>query len=123
MKKIEDMNHYEILDIKRMASQDEIKNAYFMGKFTYGPDSISFHGLLSEEERKNISAKLEKAYRTLINPEKRREYDSKLPRDLTAFKKKSIFRQTTEKLIIEDARAKKRIVTKGRRKFMLRKGG
>jgi len=75
MKRIEDLNFYEVLDIDTNATYKEIKEAYQSSLQKYGPDSIACYGLLPEEERVRMLEKIEEAYRTLGDQAKREEYD------------------------------------------------
>jgi len=62
-------DYYDILDVDRDASQDEIKKAYRRKAKKYHPDSGSEEA--SEEEFKKIN----EAYNILSDEEKRRQYD------------------------------------------------
>lgn len=75
MKAIEQLNHYELLSIKPWASPGKIRQAYHKGLATYGADSIAAHNLISEEEKARMRQRLDKAYRTLMDPESRADYD------------------------------------------------
>ncbi len=70
------LNHYEILDIDTSASADEIKKAYYRAAREYHPDR---HFSLPEDVKGkllNIFNFITKAYLTLKDYEKRREYDA-----------------------------------------------
>lgn len=62
-------NYYDILGVKRDATQDEIKKAFRKLAVKYHPDAGG-----DAEKFKDIS----EAYNTLSNPEKRKEYDQML---------------------------------------------
>jgi len=101
-KKIEEMDYYEILNVKRSASQQEILRAYNLCRSTYHHGSIAFYSLLKEEDRKLIAQKVDEAFRTLGDPEKRKEYDAntleyKLPSPDSVY-----YRHSTHKLLIEN---------------------
>ena len=68
---IKNMNYYEILGIDYGASDVEIRKAYLKLIKQYHPDV--YHGEDAEEKTKIIND----AYETLINPQKRQEYDKK----------------------------------------------
>lgn len=78
MKSIEELTHYELLNIEPWASPGKIRQAYHRGLATYGPESIAAHNLVSEEERARMRQKLDRAYRTLMDPESRVDYDRSL---------------------------------------------
>jgi DnaJ-class molecular chaperone len=105
-KKIEEMDYYEILNVKRSASQQEILRAYNLCRSTYHHGSIAFYSLLNEEDRNLIAQKVDEAFRTLGDPEKRKEYDAntleyKLPSPDSVY-----YRHSTQKLLIEDGEKK-----------------
>jgi flagellar biosynthesis protein FlhG len=78
MKRFSDQNYYEILEIPYRATWGEIQKAYELAKKTYGRDSIASYSLFDQDDRELISKKVEEAYRTLIDPGKKREYDESL---------------------------------------------
>ena len=78
MKPFRDQNHYELLELSPDASPLEISRAYKKVFELYQEGSMASYSFFSSKERKEIIAHLEEAYLTLINPETREEYDSKL---------------------------------------------
>ena len=62
-------NFYDVLGVKRDATQDEIKKAFRKLAVKYHPDNGG-----DEQKFKELS----EAYETLSNPDKRREYDQLL---------------------------------------------
>src|SRR5512136_398939 len=78
LKKIEDMNYYELLEVSPRANAQEIHKAYERIRKIYDPNSIALYSLFSPEETEKIRQLIEDAYRTLIYDENRREYDLKL---------------------------------------------
>ena len=77
-KDFDQMNYYEMLDIKPDASALEIRGAYNAALQMYQPDSLVSYSFFSREERSKILALLEKAYLTLINETQRAIYDNEL---------------------------------------------
>ncbi len=75
LKKIEDMNHYELLEVSPRATAQEIHKAYERIRKIYDPNSIALYSLFSPEETEKIRQRVEDAYRTLIYEENRRVYD------------------------------------------------
>jgi len=71
-------NHYALLELSPGASPLEIRRAYKNAFDLYKDESIVSYAFFSPEERKAIMSDLEDAFLTLINPESRAEYDSKL---------------------------------------------
>ncbi len=80
MKRLEDLNYYEILEVSPNASQGEILKAFERAKKTYSRDSMAVYSLLEESESEEMSRLVEKAYQTIGNERKRREYDRTLVR-------------------------------------------
>jgi len=72
------LNYYEMLDIKPDASALEIRSAYNTALQIYQSDSMVSYSFFSREERNKILALLEKAYLTLINEAQRAIYDNEI---------------------------------------------
>jgi DnaJ-class molecular chaperone len=80
MKKYEELNHYEALEIPPGASPFEISQAYKDALSIYNEDSLITYSFFDDSERDLILKKIEKAFLTLIDPIKRAKYDRKLVR-------------------------------------------
>jgi DnaJ-class molecular chaperone len=106
LKKIEDMNHYEVLNINKSASQQEIEKAYIASKAAFQRNSLAHYNLVSEKEREEMVTRIEKAYLVLSHPKKRKRYDLKIFNYKADSKEPSFFRQTTQRLVIEDGEKK-----------------
>jgi DnaJ-class molecular chaperone len=106
LKKLEDMNHYEVLNIKRSASQQEIQKAYIAAKAAYQKDSLAHYNLVDDEERKEMATRIERAYLTLSHPKKRKKYDLMTFQYKNANKEASFYRQSMQKMMIEDGEKK-----------------
>jgi len=78
MKKIEDLNFYELLEVSPTASIQEIHRAYERIRRVYDPNSIALYSLFSAEETAAIHQRIEDAYRTLLYDENRKRYDAAL---------------------------------------------
>jgi curved DNA-binding protein CbpA len=78
LKKIEDMNYYELLEVSYRATAQEIHKAYERVRKIYDPNSIALYSLFSPDETEKIRQRVEDAYRTLIYDENRRDYDRTL---------------------------------------------
>ena len=106
-KKIENLDYYEILNLSKNASQEEIERAYNLGKATYNRDSLAHYSLLSERERWYMLRKIDEAYQNLNDPEKRRLYDLKILQRNGDNNNRIYFRKSTIKVEIEDADEKR----------------
>ncbi len=78
MKKIEDLNYYELLEVPPTASAQEIHRAYERVRKIYEPNSIALYSLFTPEETAAIHQRIEEAYRTLVYEDNRRRYDATL---------------------------------------------
>ena len=69
---------YDLLGVARSASKEEIEHAYRTAAAMYGPGSFASYSLLREGEREETFGKIEEAFRTLSDPEKRRSYNKSI---------------------------------------------
>jgi len=101
-KRIEELDHYEILNLARDASPEDISAATRAALSAYQPDSLASYGLVSEEERRMMLERIENAHRILMDTETRRSYDEKtLPAGYAA-PPRALFRKTVTRLEIQD---------------------
>jgi len=77
-KKTEAQSLYEVLEIDPGASDEDIRRAYKRARDLYGNDSIATCGLYTPERLQVVQQRLEEAYDTLLDPEKRKVQDLKL---------------------------------------------
>ena len=80
MKKFEELNYYDTLEIPPGASPFEISQAYKDALSIYGEDSLITYSFFDDDERADILKKIEEAFLTLIDNRKRAEYDRMLVR-------------------------------------------
>jgi len=78
VKKIDDLNFYELLEVDLRATSQEIHKAYERVRRIYEPNSIALYSLFSPKETEKLHQRVEEAYRTLIYEENRRKYDATL---------------------------------------------
>ena len=121
IKKIENMDYYEILNLAKDASRQEIERAYHLGKATYSQNSLAHYRLLSEDERRHMLKKIEEAYQNLRDPKKKKLYDLKMLKMSSERGNKAYFRKSTKKLEIEDAEAHRGFWKKFKDLFQSRK--
>jgi len=103
VKKIEDLDFYELLNLGLDATRLEIENAYLLAVATYHEESIASSGVLSAEERGLILERIGQAFETLADPDKRKTYDARILPHRPESRQRAYFRKSTEKLEIEDA--------------------
>ena len=77
-KKFNDLNYYELFKIPYNASSFEVRQAYKNMLAIYEENSLATYALFAEDERKKILSKIEKAFSTLIDDEKREAYNKSL---------------------------------------------
>ena len=102
LKKTEEMNFYEILNVPPSASQQDIEQAYTVGKHAFEEGSLAHYGLVGQEERESTLSRIEEAFKTLRNPRKRRRYDVRPLKIKSEADEDAYFRSTTEKIVIEE---------------------
>ena len=78
MKRIKDQTYYEMLEVDRRASKEEIRKGYRREKEIFRSNSMAIYSLLGSEELKRINAAIDEAYRVLTDERLRSEYDRKL---------------------------------------------
>ncbi len=120
IKKIEDWNYYELLNVERTASREEIREAYLAAVETYRPGSMASYSLLTKEERERILQRIEEAYRVLSDPVQKKTFDLALLTHSMEHSPKAPFRQSFSKLEIEEASPKRGILSRILRLFFKR---
>lgn len=68
-------NYYEVLEVKPGSTIEEIEMAYTRAINTYKGDSAAMYSLLTDDECKEITNKIEEAYSVIGQAEKRVQYD------------------------------------------------
>jgi curved DNA-binding protein CbpA len=117
IKRIEDWNYYELLNVERTASQEEIRAGYQAALATYQPGSLAAYSLVTEEERGLILERIREAYQTLRDPTRKKAYDLALLKRSSYYSPKAPFRKSVGKVEIEEAVHKRRILDRIRRLF------
>ena len=107
IKRVEDWNYYELLNLERTASQDEIWESYQGALATYQPGSLAVYSLVTEEERALILKRIQEAFQTLRDPKTRKDYDLALLKRAPYFAPKAAFRKSIGKMEIDEAPPKK----------------
>ncbi|RPI22597.1 MAG: hypothetical protein EHM61_21885 [Acidobacteria bacterium] len=78
MKKLEELNYYEVLNVEPSAAREQIEKAYLLALATFRPDWFATYSLLNEEEREKSLRRVEQAFAVLSDPARRKTYDSLL---------------------------------------------
>jgi curved DNA-binding protein CbpA len=75
MKDLHEQTYYELLEIERDASQEEILKAYNKARTTYSTNSPALYSLMNKEEAQELLRLIDEAYAVLSNQFKRKQYD------------------------------------------------
>lgn len=75
MRGIDELDHYEMLEVARTATSGEIDRAYRLAQETYADGSLALYSIFEKRDAKEIRARLDEAYRVLADPELRSSYD------------------------------------------------
>lgn len=78
MKPFSDQDHYEILEVSRDATLEEIERSFRMAEATYADDSLAGYSVFGEGDAQAIRERIEIAYRVLSDAEARGAYDAAL---------------------------------------------
>jgi hypothetical protein len=70
---------YEILEIPRTASHQDVQRAYERARSLFGPGSLASYTLLAPEEAEALSRRIEEARSVLLDRQARATYDERLP--------------------------------------------
>lgn len=104
MKKIDDLNDYEILDVEPGADAVEIHMAYIRAKEALSPESMAHYSLMSEDEQEEIRLKIERAYENLLDRKSRKKYADRVFKDLEASKELRDFSHLTKGILLKHYR-------------------
>ena len=74
-KRVNALNHYEVLETEPGASEEEIRRAYRRMRELFSSDSLAMYSLYDDERLAVALARLTEAYDTLIDPSRRKPYD------------------------------------------------
>ncbi|MCC7542586.1 MAG: helix-turn-helix domain-containing protein, partial [Deltaproteobacteria bacterium] len=68
-------SHYDLLEVDRGATDEEIRRAYKRARDIYGPESHAVYGLFEPSELDALRTRIDEAYDVLLDPALRRPYD------------------------------------------------
>ena len=75
MKSIDELDHYELLEISPSASAGEIDRAYRLAQQIYADGSLALYSVFEDLDAKSIRSRLDEAYQVLSDSESRETYD------------------------------------------------
>lgn len=78
MKPFSEQDHYEILEISRDATHEEIERAFRVAEAIYADESLAGYSVFGDGEAQAIRERVETAYRALTHSETRSAYDAML---------------------------------------------
>lgn len=78
MKPFSEQTHYEILELPRDASADQVERAYRVARATYSSDSLATYSIYDEAELGALQERIELAHAVLSDDARRRAYDEQL---------------------------------------------
>jgi curved DNA-binding protein CbpA len=78
MKPLSEQDHFEILEVPRDASRQEIERAYRLAQATYADDSLAGYSVFGEGDAEALRERIETAYRVLSDEESRGAYRASL---------------------------------------------
>ena len=73
-----EQNHYETLGLHPGASNEDVRRAQRRERMFYGPDSTAIYGIAPPVEVDQMLRRIDGAYATLVDPEKRHLYNQNL---------------------------------------------
>ena len=76
MKSPLEQDHYEVLEIGRAASLEEIERAYRVVRETYDGDNLALYSMFADRDAAQIRERIDEAYRVLSDEGKRHDYDA-----------------------------------------------
>ena len=79
MRGIDELDHYELLEIGRGATPAEIDRAYRNAQQTYADGSLALYSVFDRVDAEVIRQRLDEAYRVLADADLRARYDEEVP--------------------------------------------
>jgi flagellar biosynthesis protein FlhG len=77
---IPDLDHYELLELDRDATHEDVVRAYRMACVTWAEDALAPYSVASESELSSLRERVDNAYRVLSDADARGAYDAALGR-------------------------------------------
>jgi curved DNA-binding protein CbpA len=76
MKPLDDLDHYEILEVPPGAGYEDIERAYQMTRAAYTNGSLALYSIFSNDDASVIRNRIDEAHRVLTDPTAREQYDA-----------------------------------------------
>ncbi|MGI9590202.1 MAG: helix-turn-helix domain-containing protein [Myxococcota bacterium] len=82
MRPISEQDHYEVLEVPRGASSEDLRRAYQLATTTYQEDSMAGYSIFDSGDVEAVRERIDLAWRVLSDEDTRRAYDASLrPRE------------------------------------------
>lgn len=78
MKSLDERNYYELLEVPEDAPKVAVQEAFFSSRSLFDQESAVSYNFFSDQEREGLLHRLQQAYETLMDDQKRMEYDRKI---------------------------------------------
>ncbi len=75
MRTVEELDHYELLELPRGADGAQVEKAFRALSATYAPGSLATYSILDASDAEFIRERIDQAYRVLSDEEQRHHYD------------------------------------------------
>jgi curved DNA-binding protein CbpA len=79
LRALSEQSLYEVLEIPRSATPQEVQRAYERARALFGPGSLASYTLLAPDEAEALLSRIEEARSVLLDREARATYDDRLP--------------------------------------------
>ena len=76
MSGLEELDHYDMLEVEPEAAPDEIERSYRVLYAAYESDSLATYSMFGADEAEQLRDRIDQAYRVLSDPALRRSYDA-----------------------------------------------
>ncbi len=78
MKSLDELDHYEVLEVPPGAGYEDIERAYQMTRAAYTDGSMALYSVFDTNDAAVIRSRIDEAYRVLADPDNRGRYDAEV---------------------------------------------